>query len=37
MATQKVHNICYMADCVLDLSQGTTQAVFFQNAQQSLI
>lgn len=27
MATQKVHNVCYMADCVLDLSQGTTQAV----------
>ena len=27
MATQKVHNVCYMADCVLDLSQDTTQAV----------
>lgn len=26
MATQQVHNVCYMVDCVLDLSQEITQA-----------
>lgn len=26
MATQQVHNVCYMVDCVLDLSQEISQA-----------